>query len=110
MPVNEVLELGEVLRQDFRGDISVICNQISVSGLSSLERQTLADGLTEPNALQFLKYTSSKESQQKKQMQRLKDWQGNFIGLPQVLKNVRGLELIEEVLPSMEQAWDLTNS
>ncbi len=110
LPVNEMMELGENLKKEFNADISVICNQISKSGLSDVEKSLLAKNIHDPGALEFLDYLRFREDSQLKQMHRLKKWSGDFIGITQVLKNVRGQELLEEILPQLEKNWDLTSS
>jgi anion-transporting ArsA/GET3 family ATPase len=110
LPINEVIELGDVLKREFNADLSVVCNQISFSNLSAEERNLIDVHLKDIRGREFFRYLCSKEEAQKKQMMRLEKWAGKFIGFPQILINGRGLELIEEVLPYMETNWTLTNS
>ncbi len=110
LPVNESKELADSLKKEFNADISVICNQIARSGLTDTEKDSLKNQLKEPSAVEFLNYIAAKEDAQKKQMVRIKENFGEFTGVEQVLKNVKGQELIESILPQLEKKWDLTNS
>jgi anion-transporting ArsA/GET3 family ATPase len=110
MPMNETAELYKALKTEFNGDITVVCNQIALSGLSSAEESELKKKLKDPEAHEFLEYLNQKEEGQKKCLRDLKASYGEFYGVRQALENVKGQELIENLIPSLEKPWDLTNS
>lgn len=110
LPVNESKELVQQLKAEFNADVSVICNQISLSNLNATEKQELKSKLKDPGALEFTDYVIEKEQWQSQNMKKLKDAFGTYWGVELVLKNVKGQELIESIVPQLEKPWDLTNS
>lgn len=110
LPVNETIELYEQLKTEFNADVSVICNQVSESGLSSAEKKQLDGEVKNSDAREFLQYITSKEERQKKYLQKLKEKFGSFVAMPLILKKSTGQELIDAMIPSLEKMWDSTNS
>jgi anion-transporting ArsA/GET3 family ATPase len=102
MPVVETLELGETLKKEFNGQISLVVNKLLVPPLSQSERSQIAQDTGDQGLQTFVKYLHDKEAKQNEHLQTLSKFPFSSISqVPLILNatnNQNSIEIFAEHL------------